>query len=112
MLLIFAQSLTLHPPGHLVASPTMVHALIALGGMIFVMGLRLVLPLLGLLLMVEISLALLARLNAQLHLITLSFPIKMLLSLVLLAWLVSIFPKVFTQSAGPVLQVVRGLLSS
>ena len=51
--------------------------------------------------MVEISLALLARLNAQLHLITLSFPIKMLLSLVLLAWLVSIFPKVFMQSAGP-----------
>jgi len=112
VLLIFAQSLTLHPPGHLVESPTMVHALIALGGMIFVMGLRLVLPLLGLLLMVEISLALLSRLNAQLHLITLSFPIKMLLSLVLLAWLVSIFPKVFMQSAGPVLQVVRGLLSS
>ncbi len=53
VLLIFAQSLTLHPPGHLMESPTMVHALIALGGMVFVTGLRLVLPLLGLLLMVE-----------------------------------------------------------
>lgn len=112
VLLIFAQSLSSHPPGHLVVSTTMVTALIQLGGMVFVTGFRLVLPLLGLLLMVEISLALLGRLNQQLHLMQLSFPIKMLLSLVLLGWLVSIFPKVFTQSAGPVLKVVRGLLTS
>ncbi len=43
--------------------------------------------------MVEISLALLARLNSQLQLITLAFPIKMLLSLALLAWLVLDFPE-------------------
>ena len=79
----------------------MADALIQIGGTIFVTGLRLVLPLLGLLLMVEISLALLARLNSQLHLMQLSMPIKMLLSLVLLGWLVSIFPKVFTQASGP-----------
>ncbi len=67
---------------------------------------------LGLLLMVEISLALLARLNSQLHLVTLAFPIKMLLSLSLLSWLLLVFPKVFTQSSLPVLQWIRGLLTA
>ena len=112
VLLSFAQSLASHPPGHFDISPSMVNALIKLGGMIFVTGLRLILPVLGLLLMVEISVALLARLNAQLHLMMLTFPIKMLLSLLLLGWLLSIFPRAFHQSAGPVLQVIHGLLSS
>jgi flagellar biosynthesis protein FliR len=38
-------------------------------------------------------LALLARLNSQLQLITLAFPIKMLVSLGLLAWLLLVFPR-------------------
>lgn len=111
VLYIFAQSLTSHPPGKFEITRSMADALIQIGGTIFVTGLRLVLPLLGLLLMVEISLALLSRLNAQLHVIQLSMPIKMLLSLVLLGWLVSIFPKVFTESTGPILHVIRTLLS-
>jgi flagellar biosynthesis protein FliR len=72
--------------------------------------LRLVLPLLALLLIVDMSLALLGRLNSQLQLITLAFPIKMLVSLGLLAWLLLIFPRVFTQASGPVLRLVRQLL--
>jgi flagellar biosynthetic protein FliR len=111
VLFIFAQSLTTHPPGHFAITRSMADTLIQLGSSIFVTGLRLVLPLLGLLLMVEISLALLSKLNSQLHVMQLSLPVKMLLSLVLLGWLVSIFPKVFTQSTGPVLQVIRTLLS-
>ena len=111
ILLVLAQSLSSHPPGHFAITRPMAEALIQIGGSIFVTGLRLVLPLLGLLLMVEISLALLSRLNSQLHVMQLSMPAKMLLSLVLFGWLVSIFPKVFTQSAGPILRVIRTLLS-
>lgn len=111
VLYIFAQSLTTHPPGHFVITRSMADTLIETGGSIFVTGLRLALPLVGLLLMVEISLALLSRLNSQLHVMQLSMPIKMLLSIVLLGWLVSIFPKVFTQSAGPILHVIHTLLS-
>ena len=112
ILLAFAQSLSSQPPGHFLVSPSMVNRLIELGSSVFTTGLRLVLPVLGLLLMVEISLALLARLNSQLQLMMLAFPIKMLLSLTLLAWLVLIFPKVFAQSSNQVLQVIRGLLSA
>jgi flagellar biosynthesis protein FliR len=89
----------------------MVNLLIQAGSSIFATGFRLVLPLLSLLLMVEISMALMARLNAQLHLMLLSRPIKMLLALQLFAWLLLIFPRVFEQSAGQAIQLVRKLLA-
>jgi flagellar biosynthesis protein FliR len=112
VLFAFARSLSSLPPGHFSISPAMMSAVIRLGSTIFSTGLRLVLPVLGLLLMVEISVALLARLNSQLHLMMLTFPLKMLLALTLLAWLVSIFPRVFSHTSGQVLQVIQGLLSS
>lgn len=110
ILLAFAQSLSVHPPGQVVLSTSMLNLVVQAGSAIFSTGLRLVLPLLALLLIVDISLALLGRLNSQLQLITLAFPIKMLLSLALLAWLVLVFPKVFNQASGPILRVVRQLL--
>jgi len=53
---------------------------------------------------------LLGRLNSQLQLITLAFPIKMLVSLGLLAWLVLVFPQVLAQAATPIMRLVRQLL--
>jgi len=106
----FAQSLSVHPPGQVVLSTTMLHQVSQAGSAMFSTGLRLVLPLLALLLIVDISLALLGRLNSQLQLITLAFPIKMLVSVALLAWLLLVFPKVFNQASGPILRTVRQLL--
>jgi flagellar biosynthetic protein FliR len=111
ILMAFAQSLSSQPPGHFAITPSIVNGLIAMGSTIFVTGLRLVMPLMGLLLMVEISLALLARLNSHLHVMMLAFPIKMLLSLVLMAWLVLIFPKVFEHSSLQILQLIRSMLA-
>jgi len=86
--------------------------MIQAGSSIFTTGLRLVLPLLALLLMVEISLALLTRLNSQLHLMQISMPLKMLLSLTLLGWLLLVFPQVFAQSASRAMQLVYSLLAA
>lgn len=88
----------------------MLNQVIQTGSVMFSTGLRLVLPLLALLLIVDISLALLGRLNSQLQLITLAFPIKMLVSLGLLAWLVLVFPQVLAQAAAPIMRLVRQLL--
>jgi flagellar biosynthetic protein FliR len=111
VLMAFGRSLTTYPPGHFEISQTLANLVIQTGSTIFSTGLRLVLPLLGLLLMVEISLALLARLNSQLQLMQLAFPIKMLLALSLMGWLVLIFPKAFAQSSVHVLHLVRTLLA-
>ncbi len=108
----FADSLTAHPPGHFAISVPMVTRMIQAGSSIFTTGLRLVLPLLALLLMVEISLALLTRLNSQLQLMQISMPLKMLLSLTLLGWLLLIFPQVFAQSANRAMQLVNSLLAA
>jgi len=111
VLLAFSQSLAAHPPGQLVLNNSMLNLVIQAGSAMFSTGLRLVLPLLAMLLIIDLSLALLARLNSQLQLITLAFPIKMLVSLGLLAWLLLVFPKVFIQASGPILRVIRQLLT-
>ena len=111
VLLAVAQSFSTQAPGHLAISSSMLSLLIQAGASIFTTGLRLVLPLLSLLLMVEISMALLARLNSQLHLMLLARPIKMLLTLALFAWLLFIFPQVLGQSSGQTVQLIRSLLA-
>ena len=108
----FADRLSSQPPGHFGISGPMVARMIQAGSAVFTTGLRLVLPLLALLLMVEISLALLARLNSQLHLMQLAFPIKMLLSLILMGWLLLIFPQVMAQSVTRTMQLIHNLLAA
>jgi flagellar biosynthetic protein FliR len=110
ILAAFANSLITRPPGEFAANLPMARLLLQTGSSIFSTGLRLVLPLVALLIIVDISLALLARLNSQLQLLTLAFPVKMLLSLALLASLVMVFPKLYTQSSHEVMQLVRKLL--
>ena len=88
----------------------MLNQVVQTGSVIFSTGLRLVLPLLAMLLIVDISLALLGRLNSQLQLIALAFPIKMMVTLGLLAWLVLVFPQVLARAAGPIMGLVRKLL--
>lgn len=106
----FAHSLTTRPPGVFVTNLPMARMVLQTGSSIFSTGLRLVLPLAALLIIVDISLALLARLNAQLQLLTLAFPIKMLLSLALLSSLLMVFPKIYTQSTHDIIQLVHRLL--
>ncbi len=107
VLLIFAHSLQSHPPGTFALTQSMVTQIGKAGAIIFSGGFRLVLPIVALLAMIDISLALLARLNAQLQLISLAFPLKMLASLALFAWLLSIFPRLFSQTAAPLFDLAR-----
>jgi flagellar biosynthesis protein FliR len=49
-------------------------ALIRLGASLFAVGVRLALPVVALLVMVDVALALMGRLNQQLQLLSLAFP--------------------------------------
>jgi flagellar biosynthesis protein FliR len=110
ILAIFAQSLQAHPPGTFLITRPFAEQIIQLGAGMFSTGFQLVLPILALLLMVDLSLALLGRLNQQMQLIMLAFPIKMLLAVVLLAWLVLLFPQLMTGIAEPIFGVLRHFL--
>jgi flagellar biosynthetic protein FliR len=68
--------------------------LIEMMGSLLSVGVRLALPVVAVLVMVDVALALLGRLNSQVHMMSLAFPIKMLAALLVLAWVVPLFPRV------------------
>jgi flagellar biosynthetic protein FliR len=104
VLQIFARSIEIQPPGTFALSRGAAEAVVASGSLMFSTGLRLALPVTAVMVMVDISLALLGRINAQLHLITIAFPVKMLVGLGILSWLVLVMPNLlrgtFTGTLG------------
>jgi flagellar biosynthetic protein FliR len=89
---VFARSMETAPPGSFTLSRHAVEAILAAGSTIFSTGLRLALPVIAVMIMVDISLALLGRVNAQLHLVTIAFPVKIIVGLGLLAWIAVLLP--------------------
>ena len=100
VLRLFARSLERIPPGAYVFGMPSAESIIHLVSNLFSVALRLALPVVALLAMVDIALALLSRVNAQLQLLTLAFPAKMLLALLLLAWIAFLFPRLCREIAG------------
>jgi len=100
---VFARSLDALPVGTFVLVPAGAEQVLRLASGIFSTGLRLAMPVLALLLMVDLALALLGRLNQQLQLLILAFPIKMMAALGLLATMAALFPRVYRGYAEQVL---------
>jgi flagellar biosynthetic protein FliR len=100
ILRLFARSLDTVPVGTYIFGPASAKALIRLGSSLFSTGVRLALPVVALLVMVDVALALMGRLNSQLQLLSLAFPAKMLTALLVLSWVASLFPRIMTELAG------------
>jgi len=94
---LFAESLGRIPPGAWAFHPGSAEAMIRLGSSLFSVGMRLALPVVALLVLVDVALALLGRLNAQLQLLTLAFPAKMLAALLVLGWIAAVFPRLLRE---------------
>ncbi|MCL6544853.1 MAG: flagellar biosynthetic protein FliR [Bryobacteraceae bacterium] len=103
----FARSLETIPPGAWFPSGAVWEALARTSAAMFTTGVRLALPVLALLALTDLALALLGRVNAQLQLLTLSFPLKMLAALVAMAALAPVFVRVLGSYAGQVSSALR-----
>jgi flagellar biosynthetic protein FliR len=103
----FADSLASYPPGTFALSQNLAKEVVRVGAGVFSFGLRLALPIIGLLLMTEITLALLGRINGQLHLGMHAFPVKMMLTLAVLASILAVAPHLYTAYADQVLRSIR-----
>ncbi len=79
-----AESLRLAPPESFTVNKTWALAIIQFGGTIFSSGLRLAAPLIALLLLADVSLAILGRVQQQLHLISLTMPLKLAATMLIL----------------------------
>ena len=96
---LFALSMEKIPAGTYVFGRVSAETLIRASADLFLIGVRLALPVTALLVMVDIAVSLLGRLNAQLQLMSLSFPAKMLVALLMLGWLAEAFPRMLMESA-------------
>jgi flagellar biosynthetic protein FliR len=76
----------------------------------FSAGLRLAMPVIALLVMLDVSLALLGRLNQQLQLLSLAFPVKMLTALLALSWVAAVFPRILLELGGESWNAARRIL--
>jgi flagellar biosynthetic protein FliR len=112
VLVILANSLDSAPPGVFALTRPHAEALLMMGTHIFSTGLRLVLPIMTLLLLVDLSLGMLGRLNAQLQIFSLALPLKTLASLSLLSGSVLMFPRVFSQLSTVIFGALQRLLGT
>jgi flagellar biosynthesis protein FliR len=103
----FADSLDRYPPGQFAMTRDLAQTIIRLGSGVFSTGLRLALPVIGLLLMVEIALALLGRISSQLHIGMQAFPAKMLLTLATLVSVLLVVPVLYQSFASQVFDSIR-----
>jgi flagellar biosynthetic protein FliR len=90
-----ARSLESYPAGGFAISHEARSAVLSLGSAVFTTALRLALPVIALLLLVDITFALFGKLHAQLQMLSLAFPAKMLVTLGMLALLCRTFPGVY-----------------
>ncbi|MGA2736014.1 MAG: flagellar biosynthetic protein FliR [Bryobacteraceae bacterium] len=104
-----AFSLETHPAGAWVTPPA-AEAILRLGGDMLALAVRLALPGIALLVLADIALGLMGRLNAQLQLMTLAFPIKMTAALVLLGWITVLLPRLLAAYGGVVFGTLRQAL--
>jgi flagellar biosynthetic protein FliR len=108
----FARSLESHPAGAFVATGSMAAMMGRLTADIFSSGIRLALPVVALLTLIDVALALVGRLNAQLQLVMLAFPIKMLAALAAFAALAVLVPRLYGAAARNALSAIARLVGS
>lgn len=88
-----------------------VDGIIRLGSTVFSLGLRLAMPIVAFLLFLDVALALLARVQQQLQLLSLAFPVKMLTALAGLAVLLPTFSRLFERSSTQMLSMLWATLA-
>ncbi len=98
------------PPGSFSPTVPMANNVIRVASHIFTIGLRIALPITGLLLMVDLALALLGRINSQLQVTLLAFPLKLIIGLLMLSSMLVLFPTIFQSFANQCLTFARGIL--
>jgi len=107
-----SESVRLAPPESFKADRTAALALIQFGGTIFTAGLRLAAPVTALLLLADAALAVLGRVQAQLHLISLTMPVKLAATMLILSVTVALQPGFFNSLVSAWAHVVEGILRS
>ena len=101
-----ALSLERVPLGAFAPGPRPAVELVRLGSAVFETAVRLALPVVAVLVLLDLALALLSYVNARLQLLTLAFPVKMVVAMLTLHVLLLAAPHVFERLAGRVIPLL------
>ena len=102
--------LRIHPLGAFSTTPADAAAIIMLGGYMLEAAVRLALPVMAVLLLVDLTLGLLNQVHSRMQLITLSFTLKLVAGTAVIYLMLPTAPKVFDFMAEHGAEVVIGLL--
>lgn len=97
---ILAASFQRFPAGSWAPSAASLDGVLRIGSEMFSLGLRVSMPVIALLLFIDIALALLGRMQQQLQLLSVAFPVKMLAALALLTAMSPVIASLFEQSSA------------
>jgi flagellar biosynthetic protein FliR len=109
---VLADSLRLCPPPAFVMNSGWADAMTRFASTIFSSGLRLAAPVLALLLLADFSLAVLGRLQAQLQLVTLTMPVKLLATLLVLGATMAFHSGFLRSALTQAVRLMEGMLRS
>jgi flagellar biosynthetic protein FliR len=108
---IIAASLRSAPPGAWQLTGPAAETVVRMGSAMFTMGLRLAMPVVGFLLMVDVGCAIAGRLSAQLQLLSIAFPAKLLAGFALLALVLTTVPQLLESCAAPVFESLARMVA-
>lgn len=110
ILYLMAESVTRLPPGQFIVRIDTAEELIRLGASMIEVAARLAMPLLALLILIDLALALLGRVQAQLQLLPMAFPAKLLVSLLVLGFLSAAYARVFSDFGKEIVHFLNGVV--
>lgn len=111
LLRLFAASFDLFDPSKLNVVGITAGTIVSLGSSMFITGLRMGLPVMTLLLLIDLALAMLSRMQAHLQLLSLAFPVKIALSYLFIAALMVRWPGIYERAAMGMLNELSRLFS-
>jgi flagellar biosynthesis protein FliR len=103
---VLAASFVKFPAGSWAPAAASLDGIVSLSSDMFSLGLRLALPVVALLILIDFALALLGRVQQHLQLLSMAFPAKMVAALAILTALAPVVPKLFGAAAEHMLVIL------
>jgi flagellar biosynthetic protein FliR len=102
-------SLQSAPPGSFRITPQIVDRWVSLIGLIFSTGLRIAMPVIVLLVLVDLAFGVLSRINLQIQVVALLLSGKILITLAVIGFVVTLVPVIYSGAVGRVLAAARAV---
>ncbi len=107
---VLAASFQKFPAGSWMPTAASLDGVLHLGAGMFTLGLRVAMPVIALLFLIDLALAMLGRMQQQLQLLSLAFPVKMLAAVAMLVALTPVILRIFESAASRMISALTEIV--